>query len=94
MAVAKLCAAADPQAMAVRHMYFPPVLGVHKVVSARHSPRASTFLERLDLRMSVTTGAYSEKLYFGRDEAQRCPKHTLELGSHVGNVGGCHKPRK
>jgi hypothetical protein len=30
-------AAADPQAMAVRPMYFSSVLEVHKVVSARHS---------------------------------------------------------
>ena len=43
--------------------------------------------------MSVTTGAYSEKFYFGRDEARRCPKHTLKLGSHVGHLGGCHKPQ-
>jgi hypothetical protein len=56
--------------------------------------QCKTFLERLDLRMSVTTGAYSEKFYFGRDEAPRCPKHTLKLSSHVGHLGGCHKPRK
>jgi hypothetical protein len=30
-------------------------------------------MEWLDLMMSVTTGAYSEKFCFGRDEAQRCP---------------------
>ena len=41
-------------------MYFPSVLEVHKVVSARHTfPMMSIhILERLDLRMSVTTGAY------------------------------------
>ena len=38
--------------------------------------------------MSVTTGAYSEKFYFGRDEAPRCPEHTLKLGSHVGTLAG------
>jgi hypothetical protein len=65
----------DVLAERVRPMYFPSVLEVHKVVSARHSLRASTFLERLDLRMSVTTGAYSEKFSSGRDESQRCPKH-------------------
>ena len=33
------------------------------------------------------TGAYSEKFYFGRDEAPRCPKHTLKLVCHVGDLG-------
>ena len=57
-------------------------------------PLSIAFLERLDLRMSVTTGAYSEKFYFSQDEALRCPEHTLKLGSHVGHLGGRHKPRK
>ena len=72
-------------------MYFTYVLEVHKVGLCKTFPLSIRILER---RFEDVRYEGSQQFYFGREEALRCPEHTMKLGSHVGHLGGCHKPRK
>jgi hypothetical protein len=69
--------------------------------AARDTLTAASFggAAQAQARMSVTTGSNSDFFILAETKPQGVLnihklQHTLKFGSHVGHLGGCHKPRK